>query len=97
MRISGPERPELALVRSFILHTRNTSIKITQFLLRAKCNQACPVLGVCVGFLSAAAMIGVFLARVMGLPFGSARTLMFSLLGNRNCFTVLSLALGLAS
>ncbi|MCC7426223.1 MAG: arsenic resistance protein [Alphaproteobacteria bacterium] len=54
------------------------------------------VLGVFVAFLLAAALIGVFLARAMGLPFGSARALIFSL-GTRNSFVVLPLALALAS
>lgn len=53
------------------------------------------VLGVFIGFLLAAAMIGVLLARAMDLPVGSARALIFSL-GTRNSFVVLPLALAIA-
>lgn len=53
------------------------------------------VLGVFVIFLIAAALIGLLLTRLMELPTGSARALVFSL-GTRNSFVVLPLALALA-
>jgi len=54
-----------------------------------------PVLGVFLAFLVAAALIGRALARMVDLPVGSARALIFSL-GTRNSFVMLPLALALA-
>ena len=53
------------------------------------------VLGVFIIFLIAAALIGLALTRMLKLPTGSARALVFSL-GTRNSFVVLPLALALA-
>lgn len=53
------------------------------------------VTGVFIAFLIAAALIGLALARVLHLPAGSGRALVFSL-GTRNSFVVLPLALALA-
>lgn len=53
------------------------------------------VLGVFVAFLVSAALIGLLLGRLLRLPAGSSRALIFSL-GTRNSFVVLPLALALA-
>lgn len=53
------------------------------------------VTGVFVAFLIAAALIGVILSKLLRLPVGSSRALVFSL-GTRNSFVVLPLALALA-
>lgn len=53
------------------------------------------VTGVFVAFLIAAALIGLGLTKILRLPVGSARALVFSL-GTRNSFVVLPLALALA-
>lgn len=53
------------------------------------------VLGVFVAFLAAAALTGLVLARLFGLPAASGSALVFSL-GTRNSFVVLPLALALA-
>jgi ACR3 family arsenite efflux pump ArsB len=52
------------------------------------------VLGVFVAYLVVAALISLALARMVNLPVGSARALIFSL-GTRNSFVVLPLALAL--
>ncbi|MFC3097941.1 arsenic resistance protein [Alteraurantiacibacter palmitatis] len=53
------------------------------------------VTGVFVVFLVAAALIGLALSKILRLPVGSSRALVFSL-GTRNSFVVLPLALALA-
>lgn len=53
------------------------------------------VLGVFVGFLVIAVIIGIVTARLFALPPAAARTVVFSL-GTRNSFVVLPLALALA-
>ncbi len=53
------------------------------------------VLGVFIGFLLSAAIIGIATARLFDLPPRAARTLIFSL-GTRNSFVVLPLALALS-
>jgi len=54
------------------------------------------VLGVFIGFLAVAGVIGVATARLFALPTAAARTLIFSL-GTRNSFVVLPLALALTA
>lgn len=54
------------------------------------------VLGVFIGYLIAAAGIGIITARLFALPVAAARTLIFSV-GTRNSFVVLPLALALSA